>query len=117
MPRYSKKGSFILGILGCIGLGVIGSSCEKKECIPAGTCEGPGVCEGQVTIVFKAGVTRAQIDEINAEIGATIGTAPTVSNTYRIVLPPCWDYLDAHSFYSKKCEVQAVLMAINYGPA
>jgi hypothetical protein len=72
-------------------------------------------CQSNVlTVIFKNGVTRAQVDAINAEIDAVVDGAPSLSTAYRI-RPPFWMASGtAYDFYHARAEVQAVLPSISY---
>jgi hypothetical protein len=92
-----------------------GCSDSEEDCsnAPVGEC---GIVKNQVTVVFKQGTTRAQVDAINAEIGATVVLAPDLTTAYRIQLPRGWCYQRGVAFYESKPEVAAASAAINICP-
>jgi len=74
----------------------------------------PGVFLAQITVVFRPGTSRSQVDAINAGIGASVLIAPILGTAYRLKLPPTMSVQDAFPFYTGKPEVQGVLPAVNY---
>jgi hypothetical protein len=86
---------------------------SETACVPADQC---GVVCDQATVVFRDGTTPQRVDEINAEIGASIVTAPLLSTAYRIKLPVGTDFDIAQEFYSSKQDVVSVVRATNFCP-
>jgi len=94
----------------------LATSCEDDEtsCVPDDQC---GIVCNQATVVFQTGTQLERVDEINAEIGATVIMAPILSTAYRVQLLPGMGFDEAQDFYmSKTDDVVAVLWATNYCP-
>lgn len=85
-------------------------------------CEAPddadcGIVEGEVTVIFREGTTRAEVYATNAKIGAVVIMAPSLSTAYRMRVPPWLTVDEAIDFYESKPQVQSAMWAINYCPA
>jgi hypothetical protein len=92
-----------------------GSACSEDRCMDGGTGK-CGLVNNEVSVLFKDGTTREQVDAINAEIGATVVAAPELTALYRIRLPSGWCYQRGVTFYQGKPEVQAASVAVNLCP-
>lgn len=96
------------------------NSWKVKPTLPAVVFEvnppegAPGVFADQLTVVFKPGTTRAQIDAINAEIGASVRMTVPGNPWYRIKLPASTNLELAAKFYDAQEEVQNLLPATNF---
>ena len=73
-----------------------------------------GPVAGQLTVTFKQGVTRADVEAICAEIGATVVYYPVLSTTYAIEYPASMSFKAAREYFYSKPGVVAVQGSINY---
>jgi subtilisin family serine protease len=73
----------------------------------------PGVFVDRIMVAFQVGVSRRQVDAFNAEIGATVLSAPNLTTAYIMKLPPTKNLEDAFTFYSAKSEVAGCAPAMN----
>lgn len=96
---------------------------KLKPTVPAETFEvnpsgdSPGLFVDRIMVAFQAGVSRAEVDAINAEIGATVYRAPHITTTYVMKLPPTKNLQDAVEFYHRKPQVAWSFPAMNIAPA
>jgi subtilisin family serine protease len=74
----------------------------------------PGLFLDQLTVVFKPGTTPAEIQAINAEIGATVLIYPRRSSAYRVKIPSTIMLDQAFHYYASQPQVQGVLPGMNY---
>ncbi len=64
------------------------TGCGTSECAtPPSKCGNPGPCPGLVTLWVRDGVSKADIERINAEIGATIDPAQDRPPHFQVTLP------------------------------
>ncbi len=85
------------------------TGCGVSECAtPPSKCVNPGPCPGLITLWVRDGVSKADIERINAEIGATIDPAEDRPPHFQVALPPCWSFLRAYDFYHSKPEIELV---------
>ncbi|MBI1948628.1 MAG: S8 family serine peptidase [Deltaproteobacteria bacterium] len=77
--------------------------------------DGAGVFADRLTVAFQPGTTRARVDEISAEIDASVEIAPVSSTWYRIKLPVSSPADVAVAHFHSKGEVRHVLPAVNFG--
>lgn len=77
--------------------------------------DGPGIYADRLLIIFKNGITKSQIDQINGSINARILATPTIGTAYRIKIPPTINLQDGIRYYKSRGEVHAVVPAMNYG--
>lgn len=73
-----------------------------------------GVFVDQITVMFRDGISPAQVDAVNGEIGASILIPPVLGNVYRVKLPSSINLQDAFAFYRGRSEVAGLLPAVNY---
>jgi hypothetical protein len=106
----------LLVIIAALGFTVWSGSCDGEERCSAANEPRCGLLKNQVVVTFQTGTTRAQVDAINAEIGATVLYAPTLTTTYGIRLPEGWCYQKGIDFYERQPEVVAALFAISLCP-
>jgi hypothetical protein len=107
----------LLVIIAALALSVWGAaSCDDEERCSAANEPRCGLLKNQVVVTFQTGTTRAQVDAINAEIGATVLDEPTLTTTYGIRLPEGWCYQKGIDFYKRKPEVVTALFAISLCP-
>jgi hypothetical protein len=66
-----------------------------------------------VTLWVRDGVSKADIERINAEIGATIDPAQDRPPHFQVTLPPCWSFQRAYYFYLSKPEIELVTQVHN----
>jgi hypothetical protein len=101
-------------VIAALGLSVwAAASCDNEERCSAANEPRCGLLKNQVVVTFQTGTTRAKVDAINAEIGATVLYEPTLTTTYGIRLPEGWCYQKGIDFYKRKPEVVAALFAIS----
>ena len=111
-PR-AKESFAVTAILGTLLTCVVAlAACSDERCSAAdeGKC---GIIKNQVLVSFKAGTTRERVDAINAEIGAMVVQAPTLTTIYVMRLPDGWCYQRGIDFYAAKVEVQTATVAVN----
>lgn len=90
------------------------TGCGTSECAtPPSKCGNPGPCPGLVTLWVRDGVSKADIERINAEIGATIDPAQDRPPHFQVTLPPCWSFQRAYYFYLSKPEIELVTQVHN----
>lgn len=90
------------------------TGCGTSECVtPPSKCGNPGPCPGLVTLWVRDGVSKADIERINAEIGATIDPAQDRPPHFQVTLPPCWSFQRAYYFYLSKPEIELVTQVHN----
>lgn len=95
---------------------------KVKPTVPAETFDvnpaedKPGVFVDRILVAVHGGVSRRQVDAINAEIGATILRAPNLSTAYVMKLPPTKNLEDAFTFYRAKPEVAWCFADMNVAP-
>jgi hypothetical protein len=102
----SVAGGFLLFPLGQSG-------CSDEICFPEEDAGCSTILRNQVDVIFVSGTTTADIDAINAMIGATILIVPVSSTTLRIRLPAGWCYERGRAFYEKQPSVASTAPALN----
>ena len=107
---------WLLVMVAALGLCVWGASCDDDERCSVANEPRCGLLKNQLVVTFQTGTTRAQVDAINAEIGATVLYEPTLTTTYGIRLPEGWCYPKGIDFYKRKPEVVAAIFAISLCP-
>lgn len=76
----------------------------------------PGVYADQMTLVFREGVERGRIDELNDGIGASIILNLAGSRWYRVKLPASTNFEDAFDYYDQfRDDIVAIMPGINLG--
>ena len=110
--RLSSWQWFLLSAIAGFLMGA-DAGCGVSECAPPSKCGNPGPCPGLVTLWVRDGVSKADIERINAEIGATIDPAEDRPPHFQVALPPCWSFLRAYDFYHSKPEIELVTQVRN----
>lgn len=111
--RLSFWQGFLLAAVAGFGLGA-DAGCGVSDCeSPPSKCGNPGPCPGLVTLWVRDGVSKADIERINAEIGATIDPAQDRPPHFQVTLPPCWSIQRAYDFYHSKPEIELVTQVHN----
>jgi hypothetical protein len=108
---------WLLVIVAAVGLSFWGASCDEEERCSAADEPRCGLLKNQVVVTFQTGTTRAQVDAINAEIGATVLDEPSLTTIYGIRLPEGWCYQKGIDFYKSKPAVITATLAISACPA
>lgn len=87
------------------------------EWSPGGSLDGqePGPVPRQLTVVFRQGVPRRRVHEINDEIGACALYYSDMGPWHRIKVPDRVETEVARRFYESKPEVEVVMEALNFG--
>jgi len=89
------------------------SGCSDETCFAEQDAGCATILRNQADVTFVSGTTAADVDAINARIGATTLVAPVLVTTYRIRLPAGWCYERGRDFYEKQPSVVATSPVLN----
>jgi len=89
------------------------SGCSDETCFAEQDAGCSTILRNQADVTFVSRTTAADVDALNAMIGATVLVAPVLATTYRIRLPAGWCYERGRDFYEKQPSVASTAPAVN----
>ena len=89
------------------------SGCSDETCFAEQDAGCATLLRNQADVTFVSGTTGADVDAVNAMIGATTLVAPVLATTYRIRLPAGWCYERGRDFYEKQPSVATTAAAVS----